>query len=233
MKTIHKKLIYFVLFAIAMGFMESAVVIYLREIYYPSGFRFPLIPIPQRLAVVEILREAATIIMLVCVGYFAGKTKLQRFAFFNIAFAVWDLCYYLFLYIFLGWPESLFTWDILFLIPVPWVGPVWAPCLLCALMVAGSIPVILKIESGHAFRVKTWQWVTLLAGGAICIISFMLDYILMVRSAATNPLVSTTDLFSDIHSYVPQSFHLSVFLPGFVLMLLVTLHNIFITNKNH
>ncbi|MDQ3016493.1 MAG: hypothetical protein M3R25_07230 [Bacteroidota bacterium] len=124
MRYINKLIIYVIVFAIAMGFMESAIVIYLRELFYPEGFRFPLIPIPHRLAVVEILREAVTVIMLICVGYFAGRNKVQRFAFFGLAFAIWDLFYYIFLYAFLGWPESIFTCDILFLIPVPWVGPV-------------------------------------------------------------------------------------------------------------
>ncbi|MBK6833902.1 MAG: hypothetical protein IPG89_06345 [Bacteroidetes bacterium] len=66
--------------------------------------------------------------MLVGAGIIAGKTRLTRFAYFIIAFAIWDIFYYVFLYVLLQWPESLFTWDILFLVPVPWTGPVIAPC---------------------------------------------------------------------------------------------------------
>src|ERR1044072_1842951 len=131
MNSLPKTIAWISLFAISMGFLESSVVIYLRELYYPSGFQFPLQPIPMAIARVEFFRELATLIMLIGVGILSGKTRLQRFAYFVLAFGIWDLFYYLFLYLFIGWPQSLATWDILFLIPVPWVGPVWAPCLLC------------------------------------------------------------------------------------------------------
>src|SRR6218665_2831025 len=142
MKSLKKTLFWVSAFAVAMGFLESAVVIYLRAIYYKTGFDFPLTPMDPALAKVELLREAATVIMLVGIGYLAGTTRLQRFAFFCLSFAIWDIFYYVFLYLFLGWPTSLFTWDILFLIPLPWIGPVWAPCLLALLMIIGSLLII-------------------------------------------------------------------------------------------
>ena len=82
------------LFAIAFAFVESSVVVYLRAIYYPDGFTFPLRLIEQEHLFVEILREAATIIMLVAVGFLAGRTGWQRFGFFLICFGVWDIFYY-------------------------------------------------------------------------------------------------------------------------------------------
>src|SRR5688572_8818480 len=173
MRPIIKIICYVTVFAIAMGFMESAVVIYLREIYYPGGFRFPLVPIPPRLSMVEILREAATVIMLVCVGYFSGKTALQRFAFFSLAFAVWDLFYYIFLFVFLGWPQSLFTWDILFLIPLPWVGPVWAPCLICLLMIFSAVVLVRETTNDATFKISKTQLSFLISGILLCILSFM------------------------------------------------------------
>jgi hypothetical protein len=233
MRSLSKIIFYIVLFATAMGFMESAVVIYLREIFYPDGFRFPLIPIPHRLAVVEIFREAATVIMLVCIGYFAGHNKTQRFAFFALAFAIWDLCYYIFLYIFTGWPESLFTWDILFLIPVPWVGPVWAPCLLSLLMLTGALFVIKQTEHNKDFRIKKTEWLVLLAGSLVCIVSFMLDFLRATRSALEGSVLSSGGLFNDIHNYIPREFDNTVFFTGFMLMLSAVLSNIFITNKKY
>ena len=111
-------IILLILFSTAMGFMESAVVIYLRHIYYPEGFRFPLVPVSNLDGITELFREFATLIMLVTISAIAGKNPVQRFAIFLLNFAIWDLAYYLFLKLFLGWPLSLFTWDILFLIPV-------------------------------------------------------------------------------------------------------------------
>src|SRR5271167_2605871 len=101
-----KKTGWLTLFSIAMGFMETAVVIYLRKVYYPRGFQFPLVPIEPSIALTEFLREAATIIMLLGIGILTGKTRAQKFAFFIYCFAVWDIFYYVFLKIFLNWPES-------------------------------------------------------------------------------------------------------------------------------
>jgi hypothetical protein len=122
-KKLFKTFLWLTLFSIAMGYMESAIVVYLRKIYYPDGFQFPLTPIEVHIRLTEILREAATLIMLITIGIVAGKTKLQRFSFFIFCFGIWDIFYYVFLKMLLGWPATIFDWDILFLIPVPWVGP--------------------------------------------------------------------------------------------------------------
>src|ERR1051326_1078616 len=119
-----RTIIWLGIFAIAIGFLESAVVIYLRRMFYPGGFNFPLVPVDTQIAIVEFCREAATIIMLAAMGALIGKNASQRWAVFIYAFGLWDIFYYVFLKIFLDWPESVFNWDILFLIPVPWVGPV-------------------------------------------------------------------------------------------------------------
>jgi hypothetical protein len=180
--TIKKTITWVGLFAIAMGFMESAVVVYLRELYYKDGFNFPLKVIPAFIGRVEFFREAGTIIMLVAIGIVAGKTRLQRFAYFVFAFAVWDIFYYIFLYVSLGWPQSLNTWDILFLIPVPWVGPVWAPCLLCALMITGAVYAIAQVESNRNFSVPPAYWWLLVSGAYVCIVSFMWDYLFLAHT---------------------------------------------------
>lgn len=135
MSSKHKQLLWLTFFSIAMGLLEAAVVIYLRYLYYPDGFRFPLTLMAENVVITELLREVATLIMLVGVAVLAGRTAHQRFAFFLIAFGVWDIFYYVFLKLLLGWPESLLTWDILFLLPVPWVGPVLTPCLVSLTMI--------------------------------------------------------------------------------------------------
>jgi hypothetical protein len=213
-----KKIIWLILFAIAMGMLESAVVIYLRELYYKDGFGFPLKTIPVSIARVETWREVATIVMLAGVGILTGINRLQRFAFFVLAFAVWDLFYYIFLYLFLGWPESLRTWDILFLIPAPWVGPVWAPCLLCLLMIIGSIYIIGKTEKENNFIISRFYWGLMISGSLICIFSFMWDYIFWSGNSSWS-FFSEQALFEDIKTYVPQHFNTGLFLTGFLMML--------------
>jgi len=218
MKPIIKTILYVSIFAVAMGFLESAVVIYLRELYYKEGFSFPLKPIEHSIAKVEFYREIATIIMLIGIGYVAGKTKLQRFAYFNLAFAIWDIFYYIFLYVFLGWPQSLQTWDILFLVPLPWVGPVWAPCLLSLLMIIGSLFIIKQSNKNEDYKIKPLYWVILISGAAICILSFMWDYIQFTSDKNTWSILSNQSLFSEVSGYVPQSFNSVLFLLGFIVM---------------
>lgn len=136
MKTeITRKLWIVLFFAIAMGFLEAIVVVYVRELYYPEGFRFPLKLIPPRIFSIELVRELTTLIMLAGIGLLAGKTKSGKFAWFLVNFGIWDITYYLALKIFLDWPESLHTWDILFLIPVTWIGPVLAPVICSVTMI--------------------------------------------------------------------------------------------------
>lgn len=96
MKWITKTIVWLTLFSIAMGFMETAVVVYLRKIYYPGGFHFPLVPISSDIALIEFIREAATLIMLFGIGALTGKTVSQKFAFFIYCFAIWDIFYYVF-----------------------------------------------------------------------------------------------------------------------------------------
>jgi hypothetical protein len=110
------------IFALFMGFLEATVVVYLRELYYPGGFEFPLQTFDVKLFAIELVREFSTLVMLVTVGMLAGKTPLQKFGFFLYLFGVWDIFYYVALKLFLNWPASFLTWDLLFLIPVTWVG---------------------------------------------------------------------------------------------------------------
>jgi hypothetical protein len=108
-----------VVFAVAFAWVESAVAVFLREIYFDGEFGFPLVikwedgkRIIDALVRIEFGREIATIIMLVAVGWVAGKNGIQRFCFFLIAFGIWDIFYCIWLSVLVSWPESLMTWDI-------------------------------------------------------------------------------------------------------------------------
>ena len=221
MTALRKTIILLTLFSIAMGFLESSVVIYLRELYYPGGFRFPLVPIPHNIALIEFLREAATLVMLATIGILAGKNTTQRFGFFLFCFAVWDIFYYIFLKLFLNWPESLFTPDILFLIPVPWVGPVIAPCIASLTMIVLTVMVVYYEERNVTTGIKKLEWALLIAGSLLMIGSFTRDYFVFISSQphdAWTP-VGRTELFSEFINYVPQTFTWSLFIAGDLLIL--------------
>lgn len=161
--SLERRGFWLVLFVLAMAAAEASVVVYLRELYCPEAVLFPVMD-PQddprilRVEMVEILREGATLLMLGAVAMLAGATAWQRWSFFMLAFGLWDLLYYAWLKIFLGWPPSPMAWDILFMIPVPWTGPVLAPCLV-ALCLAGAGWLILAWEGRgvtRAFRGVDW-----------------------------------------------------------------------------
>jgi hypothetical protein len=208
-KKLFKTFLWLTLFSIAMGYMESAIVVYLRKIYYPEGFNFPLTPIETHIGLTEILREAATLIMLITIGIVAGKTKLQRFSFFIFCFGIWDIFYYVFLKVLLNWPANLFDWDILFLIPVPWVGPVIAPCILSLTMIATAI---LFTNYERYIQLKTTDWLMFSAGSLIIIFSFIYDYISILLSQ-TNP-GNNHALLSEMNNYIPQNYHWWIFAAG-------------------
>lgn len=170
------RLIWLAIFVAAFAWVESAVVVYLRAIYYPGGFDFPLKLIPDRIAGIEIGREICTIFILWAVGYFAGRDAWERFLVFCAAFAGWDILYYFWLYVFIGWPSSLLTLDVLYLVPVPWIAPVLAPVLISISMIAVSA-ILLRLKArGAQLRFAAWQWVVAVTGGVVCLLSFTLDF---------------------------------------------------------
>ncbi|MEK9148401.1 MAG: hypothetical protein AAB650_03100 [Patescibacteria group bacterium] len=141
------------IYAMAMAVVEAAVVVYLRKLYYPAGFDISsvadLTALPWPILKIELWREAATIVMLMAVSFLAFADWRKKVAAFILTFAVWDLGYYLFLYFFLKWPPSFTTMDVYFLIPWPWVGPVWIPIVLFSVLAVASLRWFYKIgENG-------------------------------------------------------------------------------------
>lgn len=118
------------IFGIAMAHFEGVVVVYLRKalgMLDSESNKESVEKFPKRYLYIEMTREAATIIMLAVIAYLVGTTWIERGVFFLWTFAFWDLFYYLSLYILIKWPPTLKTIDVLFLIPVPWIAPVWFP----------------------------------------------------------------------------------------------------------
>jgi len=211
MKPIVKTIVWLTVFSIAMGFLETSVVVYLRKLYYPEGFKFPLIPVTRDIATTEFFREIATIIMLIGAGVMAGKNTVQRFVFFLYSFAIWDIFYYVFLKVLLNWPESLFTWDILFLVPVPWVGPVIAPCLVSLSMIVLTFVVVYFQEKGKHVHISFKEWILLIVGSITAILSFMWDYLIYISNYGADrgiwTLSSNKHMFDEVKNYVPQEFN--------------------------
>jgi hypothetical protein len=124
------KLSLLAVFGVAMAHLEGVVVVYLRKalgMLDSESNKESVGKIPDRFLAIEMTREAATIIMLVVIAYLTGDTWIQKGIFFLWTFAFWDLFYYVSLYILIKWPPSFKTIDVLFLIPVPWIAPVWFP----------------------------------------------------------------------------------------------------------
>jgi hypothetical protein len=178
------------LFGTAFGYVEAAVVAYLRLLheparqrYYPgrpAGELFPLLTLEQlraaggdqqRILAIELGREAATLLMLAGVAAAAASNPGQWAAAFVIAFGVWDIAFYAFLKLLLDWPASVFTWDILFLIPVPWVGPVLAPVLVSMAMIAAG-----TWHLRRPVHIDLWHWIGLICAAFVIVLSFAMRY---------------------------------------------------------
>lgn len=124
------KLFLLAVFGIAMAHLEGVVVVYLRKslgLLDSESNKESIGKIPEKFLKIEISREAATIVMLVVIAYLVGGSWIEKGIFFLWTFAFWDLFYYMSLYILIKWPPTFRTIDVLFLIPVPWIAPVWFP----------------------------------------------------------------------------------------------------------
>jgi hypothetical protein len=159
-----------------MGYLEGAVVVYLRAAI-DAGAVTPTID-PEAFsayAPIEVAREAATFVMIGAVGWLAGRTRHERLAWAAVAFGAWDIVYYVALRLAIGWPASLADWDVLFLIPGAWVGPVWAPVVVSLALVGFGLAAARRLRGGRAVLVGLRSAGAALAGGGLVIASFLVD----------------------------------------------------------
>jgi len=207
------------LFSVAMAMLESAVVVYLRALLYGNADLFPLQEINATLATTELLREIATIVMLIGAGWLAGHNRAERFGWFLFAFAVWDIYYYAFLWVLIDWPTSLMGWDVLFLIPVTWVGPVITPVLLAGLMILLGMLIMHFSWKGLRVRLGAAVWSILILGAITCIVAFCWDYTAYVLEqhpeASIWSLPSEQGLWDLTNDYYPRSFPWWLYWIGF------------------
>jgi hypothetical protein len=198
LKSFGWKIVWLTIFAIAMAYLESAVVVYLRAIYYPAGFAFPLKAITGSTIWIELGREVATLVMLAAVGILFAATGAGRFAAICFAFGVWDIFYYLWLKIFINWPESLMTWDLLFLIPAPWIGPVIAPILVSLCLITAGTIILANEHNNLHFHPAWWSWWLEIIAGLLIILAFL------------------SNLPAVIQQSIPRSFPWWMFLIGLI-----------------
>lgn len=130
-KQLFLKMFLITLVGIALALWESIVVVYLRKIpAVVASYSLPLIPhFPAELMWIEQLREAATLVVLIMLAILLGRTKWEKFAIFLWLFAIWDIFYYVFLYLLINWPSSILEWDVVFLLPKEWWFPVYGALL--------------------------------------------------------------------------------------------------------
>ena len=175
MKAPVKQLLWVALFAVAMAYVESAVVVYLRRIY---GIGADILRAPSfdlQIGAIEAGRELATLLMLLSVGWLAGKNFKSRLGYAIFAFGIWDIFYYIWLRVFIGWPVTPLDTDLLFLLPLPWWGPVLAPCLVALLMAVAGVRLALSEAGGYELRPSSAEWGLLVSGVLILLYSFMAD----------------------------------------------------------
>jgi len=187
------------MWAVAFAFVESAVVEYLRAIYYPlskGGFQFPILTVEQlesfgsehwNRLLIELGRELATLVMLATVGVTAATNRREGWAYFMIAFGVWDLAFYFWLKVLLDWPAGFMTWDLLFLLPVPWVSPVLAPVIVSIVMISSGLIVLWCEARGRTLAAGWKEWAVIIAGGIVVIVSFCWDYQNIMQGGLPNP----------------------------------------------
>ena len=183
------------LFGLSFGYVEAAVVTYSGALYEPARERFypnrppsdvfPLLterqlkevgPQQLRLVKAELGREAATLVMMGAVAIGVGRNGMQTLAALLIAFGTWDISFYAFLKLLHDWPASLLTWDLLFLLPVPWAAPVLAPVLVSVSMLGAGFVLLGRDWTGSPVRLGLFHQLGLLAAGAVLVTSFTWDF---------------------------------------------------------
>ena len=214
-----KRWLLVVVYAIAMAWVEAAVVYDLRVM---TGRIDPYQPDPLTLSAVvervEVIREAATMVMLLAVGAIAGRTWRARLGYTAIAFGVWDIFYYVFLRWICGWPASVFDWDILFLLPLPWWGPVLAPVSIAMLMIVWG-----TLVSRPGLRARDGAW----AAYASCATGIALAlYVFMADAIRVSPQGADA-----VQRVLPTTFNWMLF--GVALVLMMSPIVSILSTRNH
>ncbi len=192
------------IYAVAMALLEAAVVVYMRRLYYPENplELFPLHFLNDYDPLLELSREAATIMMILTVALLAERRSLTRsFAAFVFVFGVWDLFYYIWLKVLIDWPQSWLEWDVLFLIPGVWLGPWICPAAIAMLFVVWGSWTLL---SQREIMFTATSLTMFVVGAGLGLVTFM------------QPAIANDT--GTLSSYLPGAFWWWLFLPSYLLM---------------
>jgi hypothetical protein len=205
MNEIAKRFFWISLYAIAMALLEAVVVVYIRHgLLWTNPAKFARVSYIG----MESWREAATMMMLIAVGWLAGRQKLDRWAYGLYAFGLWDIWYYIWLKVLIDWPETLLDWDTLFLIPVEWRGPVLSPVLIALLICLSSVLAVVRTTRGERLALSPTHIGVILLGGLLALYTFM-------ANALQTALLNQPPPF--------EVFNWPLFLVAFVLMVVPSL----------
>jgi hypothetical protein len=202
-----------VVFAVAMAWVEAASVFYIRALVDRiEPYQADPLPMNAALGSVELWREAATLMMIAALGVVAGRTWRGRAGYAALAFGAWDIFYYVFLRLISGWPRTLLDWDILFLLPLPWWGPVLAPVSIALLMILWGT---LATQSGDGRTDARWAWALACVGTVLALAVFMVD--------TSRALLNGRDAVLQV---LPTTFNWPLFWVALLLMASPALHQV-------
>lgn len=206
------RLIWLTLYALAMAYIEATIVVHLRQLYYADNLLnlFPLRLFSHSDLAIELVREVATILMLITVALLAERDNGRRFAAFVYLFGVWDLGYYGGLKLLIDWPQTWLEWDVLFLLPWPWFGPWITPAAIASLFTGWGAWVL---ASEHKPRFSWLSACLFLVGAILGLAAFLLP---------AAGLLSGGELA--FQGYQPGEFAWGIFIAGFLLMALGLLY---------
>ena len=190
----------------AMAQVEASIVVHLRTIYYPGNplAIFPLALLSHRDLAIELIRELATVVMILCVALLVARGFARVFAAFVYVFGLWDIFYYVWLKLMIGWPVNWSEWDVLFLIPWPWFGPWLAPVLIAVLFVVWCV---WAMAIPKPVRFSVTMAVMFVLGALLALCSLLLPAL---------PLLQLGE--QAFRGYVPESFCWPLYLAGYLLM---------------
>lgn len=199
-------LIWLTLFALAMAYVEAALVVHLRHLYYAHDplALFPLQLLSHTDLAIESGREVATLVMLITVALLTERDIGRRFAVFVYVFGVWDLAYYGWLKLFIDWPRAWHEWDVLFLIPWPWFGPWLTPALIAALFTGWGAWVLRSSRQPRFNRLAAGVFV---GGSLLALAAFLMPAVVLLPRGEIA-----------FQGYQPDSFNWVLFVPGFIAM---------------
>jgi hypothetical protein len=208
MNEITKRFSWVSAYAIAMAFLEAVVVVYIRGLLNITNDHVALGPY----VAMEMWREAATLVMLVAVGWLAGRQRIERWAYGLFAFGIWDIFYYVWLKVLVDWPASFLAWDVLFLIPLRWWGPVLSPMLIAFLICVVAVLAVVRLELGEQPGITRGRVGTAILGGLLALYVFMSDALGALLAGQT-----------DWDTLRPEPFKWPLFLIALALMALPSL----------